>query len=296
MAKRPTKETAERVEGESLLNRQVIEAMLSQLGSTRNSRAVDEAQEIMFDAWECDNPKRRVALARKALTVSPHCADAFVMLAGETARTPEDAAEIYAKGVAAGEKALGKAAFKEDVGMFWGLIETRPYMRARHGLAIAQWEAGRRENAVEGALEMLRLNPNDNQGIRYVLLNWLLQLGRDADAAALMKRYKNDGGTEWLWSAALAAFRVKGDCAASRAALTRAIGANGHVGAFLTGRKKLPRRLADFVAVRSADEAVAYVTEAAATWAATTGAREWVIDQLPPPATPRRRVARKAQR
>ena len=109
---------AKRVEGEVLVSRQVIEAMFSQLGSTRHSRAVDEAQEIMFDAWECDDPKRRVALARKALTVSPLCADAFVLLAQETAGTPDEAAEIYAEGVAAGEKALGKGAFKEDVGMF----------------------------------------------------------------------------------------------------------------------------------------------------------------------------------
>jgi len=32
---------------------------------------------------------------------------------------------------------------------------------------------------------MLRLNPNDNQGIRYLLVDWLLQLGRDEEAAGV---------------------------------------------------------------------------------------------------------------
>lgn len=34
--------------------------------------------------------------------------------------------------------------------------------------------------------DMLHLNPNDNQGIRYLLLDCLLILGRDDDATKLM--------------------------------------------------------------------------------------------------------------
>jgi hypothetical protein len=94
---------------------------------------------------------------------------------------------------------------------------------------------------------MLRLNPNDNQGVRYVVLNWLQQLGRNGDADGLLRRYKDDCGTEWAWSAALAAFRQNGDRAAARKALTRAIEASPHVAAFLLGQKKLPKVLPDYV-------------------------------------------------
>jgi hypothetical protein len=31
---------------------------------------------------------------------------------------------------------LGKQAFEEYVGHSWGLLETRPYMRAREGLTV----------------------------------------------------------------------------------------------------------------------------------------------------------------
>ena len=40
-------------------------------------------------------------------------------------------------GLDAGELALGPEGFEEYDGHFWGFLETRPYMRARHGLALA---------------------------------------------------------------------------------------------------------------------------------------------------------------
>ena len=40
-------------------------------------------------------------------------------------------------GIAAGAEALGEINFQDDAGSFWGLLETRPYMRARHELALA---------------------------------------------------------------------------------------------------------------------------------------------------------------
>ena len=39
--------------------------------------------------------------------------------------------DYYAKGVEAGELALGPKGFKQYAGHFWGFLETRPYMRAR---------------------------------------------------------------------------------------------------------------------------------------------------------------------
>jgi hypothetical protein len=134
----------------------------------------ERAQEVMYDAWDAPSPRERVRLARKALAVSGDCADAYVLLAEETARSPEEAADLYARGVAAGERALGPAAFGEDAGHFWGLVETRPYMRARLGLAQARWALGTRPEAVADAWDLLRLNPGDNQGVRYLLLRWLL--------------------------------------------------------------------------------------------------------------------------
>jgi len=248
-------------------------AMVS--GATEGD-AVNAAQDIIYDAWETDDRRRRVALAQKALKVSPLCADAYVLLARETARNLDEAIDFYVRGIEAGEQALGKAAFREDVGLFWGILETRPYMRARHGLAQALWDKGLRDEAVEHYQDMLRLNPNDNQGIRYLLIDCLLALGSDEQAARLVKRYKNDGAAAWSWSRALLAFRRNGDGAESRSALSRAIGDNAHVAPLLLGDKKMPRRLPPYIGIGDENEAVAYVHGAAMAWRAAPGALAWL--------------------
>ena len=93
--------------------------------------ALEQAQQLMYEAWEETNPAKRIALAHRALSISPHCADAYVLLAEEEADTAGRALDYYRQGVAAGERALGREYFREFAGEFWGLIETRPYMRAQ---------------------------------------------------------------------------------------------------------------------------------------------------------------------
>ena len=93
---------------------------------TRRARreAIEKAQDVIYDAWERATARSRIALARKALAISPLCADAYSILA-EEARSVEEARELYARGVEAGELALGRKGFKEYAGHFWGFLETR---------------------------------------------------------------------------------------------------------------------------------------------------------------------------
>lgn len=265
----------------SLVDLRSIESLLDQLGGRIPPDTLEAAQEIIYDAWDTAEPRKRVALAKKALRLSPLCADAYVLLAQEIARNPNEAVDYYRQGVAAGEKALGKACFRDDVGHFWGLLETRPYMRARQGLAQTLWEIGQRDEAVAHYHDMLRLNPNDNQGIRYLLLDCLLFVGRDGDAAKLIETYDEDGTAAWNWSRALLAFRRTGDCAESRNALSTARSDNKHVARLLLGDAKMPRRLPDYIGWGDKNEAVAYVNGAAPTWLATPGALAWLRACLP---------------
>ncbi|WP_173514836.1 tetratricopeptide repeat protein [Sinorhizobium psoraleae] len=161
-------------------------------GDTRERDPVDAAQEIMYDAWETPSRSKRIALARKALTVSPLCADAYVLLAEEEAKSVQEALIWYQKGVEAGEQALGPEGFEECAGHFWGFLETRPYVRARAGLAAALWRLGRQHEALEHYQTMLELNPNDNQGIRYVLAGHLLARNDIKALKNLFKKYKED--------------------------------------------------------------------------------------------------------
>jgi thioredoxin-like negative regulator of GroEL len=240
---------------------------------------LDQAQDIIYQAWETSSPKKRIALATKALAISPDCADAYVILA-EMAPSLDETLELCRKGVEAGERALGKRAFTEDAGDFWGILETRPYMRARAGLAQSLWDSNRREEAVEHYRALLHLNPGDNQGIRYILVSCLLELNRDDEVGKLLDQYPDDAAATWSWTAALLAFRKQGDNADSHAKLAAALEANPHIPAFLLGKKKLPRMLPGLVGFGDESEAVYYAAENREVWHATPGALAWLADRI----------------
>ena len=100
-----------------------------------------------------------------------------VPLAEEEAKSVEEALEYYRKGAEAGVQVLGPKGFKEYAAHFWGVLETRPYMRARAGLAATLNALGEVDAAISNYRDMLRLNSNDNQGIRYELASCLMKSG-----------------------------------------------------------------------------------------------------------------------
>jgi tetratricopeptide (TPR) repeat protein len=265
-----------------------MEAHLAGLVGRRGETALDAAQDLMYDAWEAAGKRQRVALARKALAISPVCADAYVLLAEETARSVPEALDIYRKGVEAGELALGKKTFEQDVGDFWGLLETRPYMRARAGLAQALWASGWREEAIDHYRDMLRLNPNDNQGVRYLLAGCLLEMELCADLDALLDEYDGDSSAGWTYTQALASFRREGDTKRSRSLLAAALASNGHVPGYLLGEKKLPRTRPDYITMGGEDEAIEYVRDFGAGWERSPGAIVWLHDTWPQLPRPKR--------
>jgi tetratricopeptide (TPR) repeat protein len=192
-----------------------------------------EAQELTFDAYDTPSARRRVEVVKQALARHPWCGDAYGILAAEAPPDTAFAIHLWRLAGAAAEFAikaeLGEDAFETCEGEFWGLLETRPYMRARAGLSNALWRRGEREAAVAIDLDLLRLNPNDNQGARYVVADRLLVLGRDQDLERLFKAYRNDGSAFLSYSRALWCFRRESDSAQSRKLLTKAIASNRHV-------------------------------------------------------------------
>ncbi|MGH3031290.1 MAG: hypothetical protein ACRDNE_11110 [Gaiellaceae bacterium] len=66
-------------------------------------------------------------------------------------------------------------------------------MRARAAFAETLWALDRQEEAVKHQRDLLRLNPNDNQGIRYRQAEWLLWLERYEELDELFAAYEDDG-------------------------------------------------------------------------------------------------------
>lgn len=240
----------------------------------------EEAQYLIYDA--CDEPskKKRIAMARRALEISKDCADAYVFLAEEEATAQEEEKALYEEGLRAAERFLGPEKLREHSGHFWSVLETRPYMRARLGLAGSLWYLGSKEEALGHYREMLRLNPNDNQGARYPLLNHLLELGRDREARELIDRYDGDMSAYWLYGKALLKFKREGSNPKSDARLRKAFEYNLFVPIFLFGAGKIPKRIPSTVGIGDESEAIEYVASAMRVWYETPGAMEWMMDVM----------------
>jgi tetratricopeptide (TPR) repeat protein len=288
---------ASRLEGEAPGSIGEMEAIVRQVIEEREAERPslnpeEEAQELASEALRARG-RRRVALARRALKLWPDCADAYVVLADQEPDL-DRALKLLALGVAAGERALGPEPFREDAGHFWGLIHTRPYMRARFGLADVLWHGGKREEAVDHFRELLRLNPGDNQGVRYRLAHALLALRRHDELGHLLDAYPEEGSAEWAYTRALLAFRRQGDSPGSRACLTLALRHNQMVPAALLTRNEAPPVPALFGQPGSEWEAMSYASSFGEAWEDTPGALGWLLERTP--SRPSRKKSRKKGR
>ncbi|MBL7154685.1 MAG: tetratricopeptide repeat protein [Phycisphaerae bacterium] len=273
----------------AFLNKEVLSGNIAAVEPTGS---LEKAQELMYQAVDSVG-RKRVQLARKALKICPDCADAYVILA-EQSGDEQKAHDLYAQGVAAGERGLGPAIFEEDAGRFWGILETRPYMRARLGLAEILEAMGRLEEAADHYREMLRLNQNDNQGVRHMLVPCLLEMGCDDEAEEILKRYKADFLALWTYPRALVTFRKKGDTATARKHLRKAIEENEYVPHYLLGRRDWPIEFPSSYSPGSGDEAILCADVLADVWQETPGAIEWLEEQLE--AKPTRKSTKKRTR
>jgi tetratricopeptide (TPR) repeat protein len=254
--------------------------------------ALDRAQQRIYDAWEAARPATRAKRAKEALAISPLCADAHVILAQLAPPGSAECLAAWQAGVEAGAAALGPKGFKEMEGEFWGWLETRPYMRARLGLAMALRDRGEKAEAAGHLRALLRLNPNDNQGVRGVLASLLLELGEEAELAALLDRYEHDDGADMAWPRVLLAFRQGGDSAAARKARAAAAKDNPHVPKLLTGALPMPKEPPPYYSPGDITEAAAYLHYGEAAWRATPGALEWLAASMETPPARRRGKAK----
>jgi len=79
---------------------------------------------------------------------------------------PGRALRHYEVGLRIGELSLAEGF--DDV-LPWGFIDNRPFLRCIHGFGLALWRLERFDEAARVFDRMLRLNPSDNQGVRFVI-------------------------------------------------------------------------------------------------------------------------------
>lgn len=244
-----------------------------------------EAQELAWDAMEAladEDVEGATAKCRQALDHYPDCVDARLMLAEIEIDDLDQYIDEVRETVTAGEYDLGSEYFENEQGNFWLIYETRPLMRAMESLALALVERGT-QAAVDEAIavmeEMLELNPNDNQGVRDVLVGCHLQQKRYADAAALLERYDDDWLATMAWARVLLA-HATGDEAEAGRLLEAARARNPHVELYLTGRKRRPRDRPAYYSPGDEAEAVFCADHLWEAWKRHPAAKRWLKGEV----------------
>lgn len=246
-----------------------------------------EAQEFAYQSMEASSRKEALALARKAVAIDPDCADALVTLAACESRTAAELITGFRAATAAGERALGADFFREHRGRFWGILETRPYMRARQQLAEALLDFGDRKEGIQHLEGLLDLNPDDNQGVRDTLLGAYLECDDLQGAGRLLRQFAGDSTAVFAWGGTLERL-LSADFPGAERELRSARAQNRFVEEYLRGIRKLPRDFPDSYVLGSEEEAILCMEAMSGAWMAHPEAMIWLLMQLEAPTPPLR--------
>lgn len=110
--------------------------------------------------------------AKKSLKLDPENLDAAFFIAEIEADSYIDLIERTEKILQHGEKIMIEKEFmdKENIGSFWLMVETRPYMRIKFEYAKFLKECGMLSTAIFECEDMIKLCKNDNLGVRHTLM------------------------------------------------------------------------------------------------------------------------------
>ncbi|MFH0895032.1 MAG: hypothetical protein V2A54_11415 [Bacteroidota bacterium] len=238
----------------------------------------EKADELMYQAYETDSDKGK-QLAEEALMLNPSNLNAMIYLA-DLKESAEEAIALYKQAMDIAEKEWGSDFMEESRGHFWLINETRPYMTAKLSYADCLHAIGKEKEAIKEYNELLELNPNDSQGVRFILNRVLLQCRKYNEFEELLKKYDDEPGASWLFNYALFLFETKGPSADAYRALSAADKANRHVIPFITAQKKITTEPDGYFSPGDEREATYYLMENLYTWQSYPGTLDWIFNYL----------------
>jgi tetratricopeptide (TPR) repeat protein len=257
------------------LENHFISKKLDDILEEREYDPLEEAQDLAYEAMDTENPAEAIMLILEALVLNPNCIEALRLAADFTSMTDLDYIEKLEMIITRAEETMGKEYIEENKGHFWSVIETRPYMRTRADLAKILSKAGKKEEAIFEYEEMLKLNPNDNQGLRYNLLSLYLETGNLTRTRRLFKEYGYESSALFLWGRVLERYLSdKHDDA--RKAVLKAEKQNPYVAGYLTGKKRLPEELPYHYSPGKESEAIVCFDVLGDTWKKYPDAIKWL--------------------
>lgn len=244
--------------------------------SDEESDSYQDAFDLFFEVWKLPTKAKRTAMAKKILKMSPYVLDARLLLIEEDMKDISKKIKACEKAVSLGKKFVGKKALKEFHGEMWGYIDARPMMRAMEQLAELYRENGQDEDSLTLYKDILDMNKNDNQGMRYEVLPFLMENSKWEEARILYSTYEDEYLAMWHYMGALIDY-VQGDEDAALKKIKKGHSQNKHYLPWMLGLKSLPKNssLPDFYSPGDGREARAFVRDVYDAWNSANGAMVW---------------------
>ena len=162
-----------------------------------------------------------------------------------------------------------------DLVLPWLCHENRPALRllAQEAFELHDYDE---PEAMLRMQQLLRLNPNDNHGLRDLVVNLHLVRGEDREALGVIKAYPDDNMSALSFGKVLALFRL-GDIDNATVALKSANKLNPKIVKFLLpARKAQPKSSPYGIQIGGDDEAWQYREEMRDVWESVPGAMDWL--------------------
>lgn len=150
-------------------------------------------------AETAETQKEALKYAKKAVEIEPDNLDAVTMAAELSCNSNEKLSEKYKNLIAQAEEKLKEQGYFEEsnIGEFWLIFETRPYMRLLEKYASHLVHCGQMRLAITEFEKMLKLCNNDNLGVRYTLMHLYTYLEDEQSALELLNKYPEES-TQFL--------------------------------------------------------------------------------------------------
>jgi tetratricopeptide (TPR) repeat protein len=211
--------------------------------------------QLLEQAYQASSLEKKLSLAERALKLDPNCVPALMMLS-QASDDPDERIAYCERGLAAFRAKNGEDLFQTLQGEFGSTEETSEYLFVMQTLALELASEKRFEQAVKIGLEMLDLASDDELGMRWAVMEWLLLLDENITARELWNRYSEDFFVMWSFANLLLAYREQRPEAELLEILKRAHTENPITVEYLLGIHELPAEEPPSFTTGSREEAI----------------------------------------
>ena len=163
----------------------------------------------------------------------------------------------------------------------WWLIDNRPFLRAYHGLGLMHLKLGEIQKALSIFSNILRMNPNDNQGVRALAIDCYFNLNYPLKVLDVCHDYHDDTNESVMYGKVLALFQIDKKDEAGEA-LRDAVNTLPLIAKEIIKKNHIkPKDLgSDYITLGGKDQAYYYWIIQGKYWRKTPGAIDFVKEWL----------------